>query len=104
MKQLLLTLVIAGTAVCASGAASAHTDLGIYLGVPGPVYAPPPPVIYQPPPVVYQEPQVVYGQSYGYGYGYRGDDWERRRDHDNGRHRGWDDHREHRHHGNDDDD
>jgi hypothetical protein len=100
MKQSLLTLVIACTAACGSGAALAHTDVGIYLGVPGPVYAPPPPVIYQPPPVIYQQPQVVYGPSYGYRY--RDDDWDRHREHDNGRHRGWDNHDEHRHHDHDD--
>jgi hypothetical protein len=93
MKHSLLTLIIAGTAAIGSGAASAHTDVGIYLGVPGPIYAPPPPVIYQAPAVVYQQPQVVYGPSYGYGY--RDDDWERHGKHDNGRHRGWDKHRGH---------
>src|ERR1700675_2900467 len=101
MKHSVITLVIACTAAGMSSAASAGANVGIYLGVPGPVYAPPP-VIYQAPPVVYQEPQVVYGPSYGYGYRYRDDGGDRHREHDNGRHRGWDDHHEQRHNANGD--
>lgn len=81
----------------ASSAASAHVDVGVYLGVPGPMYVAPPPVMYAPPPVVYQAPPVVYapgGYAYGYqhrAYGYRGDEWDHYRpDHDEGRrHGGW---------------
>jgi hypothetical protein len=94
MKREVSLLVVAIAAVCASSGASAHAIIGVYLGVPGPVYAAPPPVYYQAPPqVIYQAPPVVYGPppgtyeyGYGYGYGYRGDGWD---------HRGWKHHRRH---------
>lgn len=74
-------------AACASTAASARVDVGVFVNTPGLMYAPPP-VVYAPPPVVYAPVQPAYG------YGYRGDDYRGHRWHDNGRHRGWD-----RHHG-----
>jgi len=81
-------MVLAGfalAAACASSVALARgVDVGVFVNVPGPMYAAPP-VIYQPPPVVYA-PAPVYG-GYGYypDYG-RGRGWH----HDHGRHRGWD--------------
>ena len=86
------TMVFSALGVCAacfSAAASAHADVSVYLGAPVAVYQAPPPVVYESPPIVYAP---------AYGYGYSGDDWERRRWHDNGRHRGWYKH----HHGDDD--
>jgi len=76
MKRILLSAALGVAGVCASAGAFAHTDVGVYFGVPGPVYEAPPP--------------VYYGPYYGDGY--------RREWHDNGRHRGW------RHHHRDDDD
>ncbi len=76
-------------AACASTAASARVDVGVFINTPGPVYAAPP--VYVPPPVVYV-PQPVYGPAYGYGYRddyYRGRYWR----HDHGHHRGWEKHR-----------
>ena len=92
MKRSVLSAALGVAGVCASAGAFAHTDVGVYFGVPGPVYEAPPPVYYAPPPpVVYEQPApVYYGPYYGDGY--------RREWHDNGRHRGW------RHHHRDDDD
>src|SRR5258706_16348853 len=113
MKRAISSLLVAVTATCASATVSAHANVGVYLGIPGPIYGAPPPVIYQPyypppviyqsypppviyqsypPPVIYQAPPVVYGPrwgGYGYGYGYQGGDWGHRRWRDNGWHRGW---------------
>ncbi len=73
-------------AACASAAASARVDVGVFVNTPGPVYAAAAGSIAAPPPVVYA-PQPVYG------YGYRNDYYGRRRwHHDHGRHRGWDKH------------
>ncbi|NPT54367.1 hypothetical protein [Paraburkholderia elongata] len=93
MKRATLFLAVGISAACASSAAFAHADIGVFLGVPGPVYVAPPPVVYEAPPVVYAPAPV-----YGYGYRYEGD-YDERRWHDHGRHRGW----EHHHHGDDDD-
>lgn len=79
---------------CASSAAMAHVDVGVYLGAPAPVYVEPPPVVYQEAPPVIYAPAPVYGSGYYYG-GDREEHWHR----DHGWHRGW----EHRHHGDDDD-
>jgi hypothetical protein len=94
MKRATLLFAVGLSAACASSAALAHVDVGVFLGAPAPLYVAPPPVIYQaPPPVIYAPAPAYYG--YGYDGGYR----EERRWHDNGRHRGW----EHHHHGDDDD-
>ncbi len=94
MKRATLLFAVGLGAACASSAALAHVDVGVFLGVPAPLYVEQPPVVYQaPPPVVYAPAPVYYG--YGDGGGYR----EERRWHDNGRHRGWEHHR----HGGDDD-
>ena len=94
MKRTTLFLAVGITAVCASSAAFAHTDIGVFLGVPGPEYVAPAPVVYEaPPPVVYTPAPV-----YGYGYGYHDDYRDERRWHDNGHHRGW-----YKHHRGDDD-
>ncbi|MBN3816622.1 hypothetical protein G3N57_08340 [Paraburkholderia sp. Se-20369] len=92
MKRVLLFGALGVVTACLSASAFARADIGVYFGVPGPVYAPPPPVIYTPPPVVYEPaPAYYYGPYY--------DDYRYRRHwHDNGRHRGW------RHHHGDDDD
>lgn len=92
MKRNITLLAVAIAAACASLDASAHTDVGVYLGFPAPVYEAPPPVVYEAPPVVYAPAQPVYGYPYG-GY------YERRGWHDNGWHKGW-----HHHHHHDDDD
>ncbi|WP_321890053.1 hypothetical protein [Paraburkholderia bannensis] len=100
-RALHISILSAAGLACAAatGEASAHTDLSVMLGVPGPVYvAPPPPVVYQEAPVAYAAPAYGYVQ----GYGYRGDDGDYgddRRWHDHGRHRGW-----YKHHRDDDDD
>ena len=92
MKRILLSAVLGVAGVCASASAFARADIGVFFGVPGPVYEAPPPVYYAPPPpVVYEQPAPVYYGPY-YGDGYR--DW-----HDNGWHRGW---RHHHHHDDDD--
>ncbi|HEY4802759.1 MAG TPA: hypothetical protein VIH96_09080 [Paraburkholderia sp.] len=100
MKRVTFYLLAGLAGTCVSSAAFAHADIGVYLGVPGPVYAAPAPV-YEAPPVVYEAPPVAVYQAapaYGYGYGYRYDhDEDEHHWHDHGRHRGW----EH-HHGDDD--
>lgn len=88
MKRATLLFAAGLCAACASSAALAHVDVGVFLGAPGPVYVEQPRVIYAQPPVVYA-PAPAY-----YGYEYRDD----RRWHDHGRHRGW----EHHHHDDDD--
>lgn len=50
MKRTTLFLAVGTSAACASNAAFAHADVGVYLGVPGPVYVAPPPVVYEAPP------------------------------------------------------
>ena len=89
MKRFLFSSAV-GLAACLSAGAFAHTDVGVYLRVPGPVIEAPPPVS-TPPPVVYEPAPAYYGPYYG-EYRYR------RYRHDNGWHRGW------RHHHHDDDD
>ncbi|SEB94298.1 hypothetical protein SAMN02787142_0603 [Burkholderia sp. WP9] len=88
MKRRLILSALGLAVACASSAASAHVDVGVYLGAPGPVYVAPPPVMYQPPPVVY----APGGYAYGYenrGYGYRYDDGDHHHhDHDDGRRHG----------------
>jgi len=91
MKRLTVYFLAGLAGTCVSSAAFAHADIGVYLGVPGPVYAAPvyqeaPPVVYEaPPPVVYQAAPAYYG------YGYRYDDDEHHW-HDHGHHRGWEHH------------
>ncbi|MGF6539703.1 hypothetical protein [Paraburkholderia youngii] len=97
MKRSFILWIAGVCAACASSAALAHVDFGVYLGAPGPVYVAPPPVVYEAPPVTYV-PAPAYGYGYGYGYQYN-DDRDRHWRHDHGWHRGW----EHRHHGDDDD-
>ncbi len=94
MRRIAIMLGVGAAAFCLSGAASAHVDLGLYFGLPAPVYEAPPVVyqapVYEPPPVYAPGPVVYWG-------GYRHDDDWHRRWHDNGWHRGW------RHHDDDDD-
>ncbi|MEC5408021.1 hypothetical protein VOM14_20920 [Paraburkholderia sp. MPAMCS5] len=95
MKRATLLIAVGLSAACVSSAAFAHADIGVFLGVPGPMYVAPPPVVYEPP------PRVVYAPAYGYGYRYEDDDDDGHRwHHDHGWHRGW----EHHHHHHDDDD
>jgi hypothetical protein len=86
-------MVLAGFGLalaCATTAASARgVDVGVFINVPGPVYAAPA--------VVYPAPAVVYAPQPVYGYGYYPDDGRGRGWHDHGRHRGWDRY----HHGHD---
>lgn len=100
MKRIILLMAAGVAAAGVSGTASAHVDVGLFLGVPAPVYMAPP-VVYEeaPPPVVYQAPPVIYGPA-PIIYGDRDEYWKRGRWHDNGRHRGW----ERRHDREDDDD
>ncbi|GAB3627663.1 hypothetical protein PTE30175_02356 [Pandoraea terrae] len=96
-------LMLAGAAIavaCLSGTASARTDVGVYFGIPAPVYAAPP-VVYQeaPPPVVYEAPPVVYQPVSPPYYGYRYDDDDREHRYEKHWRKRW----EHRH-GHDDDD
>ena len=91
MKRVFILGVVGVSAACASGAALAHVDVGVYLGAPAPVYVAPP--------VVYEAPPVAYVPAPAYGYEYYDDDHDRHGHHDHGWHRGW----EHHHHGDDDD-
>jgi hypothetical protein len=94
MKCTFILWIAGVSAACASSAALAHVDLGVYLGTPGPVYVAPPPEVYEAPPVAY-----VPAPAYGYGYGYEyNDDRDRHWRHDHG----W--HRCSEHHHSDDDD
>jgi hypothetical protein len=83
-----------------SGTASAHADIGVFFGFPGPVIEAPPPVVYEaPPPAVYEAPPVIYAPAPAvYGYPYEGGYWERPY---YGRHGGW--HRGWRHRHDEDD-
>jgi hypothetical protein len=83
MKRALVLSALGISVACASGVASAHADVNVFLGVPGPVYVTPPPVVYAPAPV--------------YGYGYQGEYRDERHWHDNGKHKGW-----YKHHRDDD--
>jgi hypothetical protein len=88
MKLTCFTVCMGLTAALSSSVANAHTDIGVYLGVPGPVYASPPVVYAPPPPPVYVPPQVVYGPPPVYGpYVHR--DWDDDR--------GWREHHWHHH-------
>ncbi|ODP33853.1 hypothetical protein [Pandoraea sp. ISTKB] len=96
MKRILIIAALGAAAAVASTAASAHVDVGLYLGVPAPVVAAPvyvaPQPVYVAPQPVYRAPQpvVYYGRD-------RWDDWRERRwehrrweeRHDRGWHRGW---------------
>jgi len=95
MKRAALLFVTGLCAACASSAALAHVDVGLYLGAPAPVYVEQPPVVYQAPPPVVYAPAPAY-----YGYGYAGDGRDDGRWRDNGWHQGW----EHHHHHHEDDD
>lgn len=95
MKRITFLLAVAISSAFASSAAFAHADIGVYLGVPGPMYVAPPQVVYEAPPQAVYAPAPVYGYGYDYEGGYR----DERRWHDYGRHRGW----EHHHHHEDDD-
>lgn len=70
MNRKMLGAVLGVAVLMASGAASAHVDVAIGLGVPG-VYAPPPPV-YVAPPAVYAPVAVGYR---GYDDGWRAREW-----------------------------
>jgi hypothetical protein len=92
----LLGLMLSAGLVSGAHAHGPHVGLSVNLGYPvyaaPPVYyAPPPPIYYAPPPRIYYAPPppLVYAPPYGYaGYSYR---------YDNGSHRGWHRHRNHRH-------
>ena len=65
MKRVTLFLAAGLCVACASSAALAHAEIGVFVGVPGPVYVAPPPVVYEAP------PPEVYAPAPVYGYGYR---------------------------------
>ncbi|WGS42010.1 hypothetical protein LFL97_00225 [Burkholderia sp. JSH-S8] len=71
MNRKLLGAVLGIAVLAASGAASAHVDVAVGIGVPG-VYAAPAPVYAAPPPVAYAPPVMVAP------VGYRYDDWRAR--------------------------
>jgi hypothetical protein len=60
MTQRIASLLIGAGLVALSGAAAAHSSVGVGIsfGVPAPVYyaPPPPPVVYYPRPVYYEPP------------------------------------------------
>jgi hypothetical protein len=92
MKKLLVAGALGAAALVASGAAMAHVDVSLGIGVP--VYSAPPPVVYAPPP-----PPPVYGPAYGpaVAVDYRGGyhDWHHHDYRDRNWHdRGW--HGDHR--------
>lgn len=87
MKHAIILPAVALVAVCASSSASARADIGVFVGIPGPVVEAAPTVVYDAPPPVYAPPVV-------YGYPYPDGDWDRRRWH----HKHW------KHHHDDDDD
>lgn len=87
MKRAVILAAATAVTALASSIAQAHTDIGVYLGVPGPVIVAPPPVVYQAPPVVYSPAPAMYG------YPYEGEYREHREWRDEGWHR-----REHHHH------
>ncbi|RKT20541.1 hypothetical protein B0G69_3860 [Paraburkholderia sp. RAU2J] len=89
IKRAIVFAAFGLTAACASTAALARVDVGVFVNTPGPVYAAPPVMYAPPPPPVVYAPQPVYGYGYRSDY-YRGRGWH----HDHGRHRGWE-----RHHG-----
>ncbi|TAM82020.1 MAG: hypothetical protein EPN41_15640 [Candidimonas sp.] len=103
MKRAAPILLIGLCTFFLSETASARVDLGVYLGIPAPVYVAPP-VVYEapppPPPIVYREPPEIYTP----GVVVVGGEWARDRD--------WREHywkhawkRDHwKHHGEDDDD
>lgn len=93
MKRILIIAALGAAAAIASSAASAHVDVGVYLGVPAPVVVAPP--VYVAPEPVYVAPRPVYvaPQPVVY-YGHdRWSDWRERRwearHYDRGWHRGW---------------
>ncbi|MEZ0604250.1 hypothetical protein ACAX43_19120 [Paraburkholderia sp. IW21] len=89
MHKKQLSVVLGGALLVASSIASAHVDVGIGIGIPGPVFVPARPVYVAPPPVVYAAPPAV-----GYGYA---DDWRAREWHERQewRERQWHRHEEH---------
>lgn len=89
MRNYPLSIILGSAILVASSVASAHVDVGIGIGVPGPVFVPAQPAYVVPPPVVYAPPPVV-----GYGYA---DDWRAREwhEHQEWRERQWRRHEEH---------
>jgi hypothetical protein len=69
-KHLTFSLGLGATVLALSGAAMAHVDVGLNIGVPAPVYTTPAPV-YAPPPPVYAPAPVIAGP--GLVIGWHGD-------------------------------
>ncbi|WP_168788717.1 hypothetical protein [Paraburkholderia aromaticivorans] len=100
MRKKLISMVMGGAILVASSMASAHVDVGIGIGVPGPVFVPAQPVYEAPPPIIYAPARVA---AYGYPDDWRERDWHERqqwrerqwRHHEHERERrerrGWDD-------------
>jgi hypothetical protein len=63
MKRAITSLLLGIAAACACNAVLAHANVGVYLGVPGPVYAAPPPVVYQPYPPPVDRRQAPTGMA-----------------------------------------
>jgi hypothetical protein len=60
-KHLTFSLGLGATALALSGAAMAHVDVGLNIGVPAPVYVSPAPVYAPPPASVITGPGLVIG-------------------------------------------
>ncbi|MDF3833269.1 hypothetical protein P3W85_09965 [Cupriavidus basilensis] len=103
MRRVLAICALAAGAAVTPGIVEARVDVGIGIGIPGPVFvAPPPPVYYEPPPVYYEPvPVYVEPQPVIVAPGYYGDwrarawqerQWRERRWHEREwriHHRGW---------------
>ena len=72
MRKNLISVIVGGAILVASSMASAHVDVGIGIGIPGPVFVPAQPVYEAPPPIVYAPAPVA---AYGYA-----DDWRERQE------------------------
>lgn len=88
MRNTIVSLLIGTGLAALSGTAAARTnvDVGIFFGIPAPVYAPPPPVVYYPRPAYVAPPPVYYAPASVY-YGAPPVYYEPH--HDYGHHRGW---------------
>lgn len=77
MRKNLISAIVGGAILVASSMASAHVDVGIGIGIPGPVFIPAQPVYEAPPPIVYAPAPVA---AYGYPEDWRERDWHERQE------------------------
>ena len=93
VKHLTASLGLGAIALTLSGAAMAHVDVGLNIGVPAPVYLPPAPVYVSPPPVYAPAPVIAgpglvigwHGDRYWDGHRF----WSRRDWYAHGHHDYW---------------